>query len=59
MSIDRALRMIFRESGRAYSWKRTDNGAFDGVSALHLMLDGELADIMHVRRYLEAECAGG
>lgn len=59
MSIDRALRMIFREPGRAYSWIRTDNAAFDGVSALHLMLDGELADIMRVLRYLEAECAGG
>jgi len=49
MSIDRALRMIFRKPGRAYSWIRTDNAAFDGVSALHLMLDGELADIMRVR----------
>lgn len=59
MGIHRALRTVFWEPGRAYSWIRMDNAAFDGVNALHLMLDGELADIMRVRRYLEAECAVG
>ena len=49
----------FREPQRAYSWIRTDNAAFGGESAPHLMLDGELADIMRVRRYLEAERADG
>ena len=59
MGIHKALMTIFRKPERAYSWIRTDNAAFDGVSALHLMLGGELADITRVRRYLEAECAGG
>ena len=59
IGIHKALMTIFREPQRAYSWMRTDNAAFDDVSALHLMLFGELADIMRVRRYLEAECAVG
>ncbi len=59
IGIHKALMTIFRKSERAYSWIRTDNAAFDGVSALHHMLDGELADIMRVRCYLAAECAGG
>ncbi|BAV63116.1 MULTISPECIES: MbcA/ParS/Xre antitoxin family protein [Sphingomonadaceae] len=59
MGIQEALMTIFRKPERAYSWIRMDNAAFDGVSALHLMLNGELADIIRVRRYLEAECAGG
>ncbi|MCB2061385.1 MAG: DUF2384 domain-containing protein, partial [Novosphingobium sp.] len=41
------------------SWIRTENAAFDGVSALHLMLSGDLTNIMRVRRYLDAECVGG
>lgn len=59
IGIHKALMTIFHEPRRAYSWIRTDNAAFDGVSALHLMLGGKLADIIRVRRYLEAECAVG
>lgn len=59
MGIHNALRIVFREPQRAYSWTRTENAAFDGESALHLMLSGELTDIMRVRRYLDAECVGG
>lgn len=58
MGIHKALMTIFREPERAYSWIRTDNAAFEGMSALHLMLSGELTDIMRVRRYLDAECVG-
>lgn len=58
MGIHKALMTIFREPERAYSWIRTDNAAFGGESALHLMLSGELTDIMRVRRYLDAECVG-
>lgn len=59
MGIHKALMTIFQEPERAYSWIRTDNAAFDGVSALRVMLGGQLTDIMRVRCYLEAECAGG
>ncbi|MEZ5679850.1 MAG: MbcA/ParS/Xre antitoxin family protein [Erythrobacter sp.] len=59
MGIHNALRIVFREPQRAYSWIRTENAAFDGDSALHLMLSGDLTDIMRVGRYSDAECAGG
>ena len=59
MGIHNALQIVFREQQRANSWIRTENAAFDGVSALHLMLSGDLTNIMRVRRYLDAECVGG
>ena len=55
MGIHKALRIIFSETLRGYAWIRTGNAAFDGASALRVMLGGELTDIMRVRRYLDAE----
>ena len=58
MGIHKALRIIFSEATRGYAWVRAANGAFDGASALDVMLGGELTDIMRVRRYLDAERGG-
>lgn len=58
MGIHKALRIIFTEPQRGYSWIRTGNSAFAGASALDVMLGGELTDIMRVRRYLDAERGG-
>lgn len=58
MGIHKALRIIFRESERGYRWVRTPNAAFGGVSALDVMLGGELTDLMRVRRYLDNERGG-
>src|SRR3546814_647155 len=55
MGIHKALRIIFRESERAYAWIKAPNEAFGGCSALDIMLGGELTDLMRVRRYLDAE----
>jgi hypothetical protein len=55
MGIHKALRLIFREPERSYHWPRLPNRAFDGRSALDIMLGGELTDLMRVRRYLDAE----
>jgi len=55
MGIHKALRIIFGEPQRAYKWVKTENLAFQGKSALEVMLGGELTDIMRVRRYLDAE----
>ena len=55
MGIHKALRIIFREPARGYAWIRAANDAFDGRSALAVMLGGELTDLMRVRRYLDAE----
>lgn len=55
MGIHKALRMIFREPARGYTWVQAPNVAFDNKSALDIMLGGELTDLMRVRRYLDAE----
>lgn len=56
MGIHKALRLVFRDPARGYAWIKTPNDAFDGRSALDVMLGGELTDLMRVRRYLDAEC---
>lgn len=56
LGIHKALRIIFgRDPGRAYTWVRRANDAFDGQSALEVMLRGEMLDLYGVRRYLDAE----
>lgn len=55
IGIHKGLRLIFREPQRGYAWIRKANAAFDGRSALEVMLGGELTDLMRVRRYLDAE----
>jgi hypothetical protein len=58
MGIHKALRSIFGESPRVYEWVKAPNAAFDGASALTVMLRGDLTDLMRVRRYLDAERGG-
>ena len=58
MGIHKALRIVFREPRRGYEWVRKANDAFGGLSALDVMLGGELTDLMRVRRYLDAERGG-
>lgn len=55
MGIHKALRLIFREPQRGYAWIKAANTAFGDRSALDVMLDGDLTDLMRVRRYLDAE----
>lgn len=55
MGIHKALRILFREPQRGYAWVRAENDAFGGRSALAVMLQGDLTDLMRVRRYLDAE----
>ena len=55
MSSHKALRIIFREPERGYGWIKRPNDAFDGASALDVMLGGELTDIITIRTYLDAE----
>lgn len=55
IGIHKALRLIFREPERSYDWPKRANDAFDGRSALQVMLGGELTDLMRVRRYLDSE----
>lgn len=55
MGVHKALRIIFREPQRGYGWIKASNQAFEGHSALEIMLGGELTDLMRVRRFLDAE----
>ena len=58
MGIHKALRIILTEPERTYGWVKRPNEAFGGRSALGVMLQGELADLVRVRRYLDAERGG-
>ncbi len=58
IGIHKALRIVFSEAQRGYVWIKSSNSAFAGLSALDIMLGGELTDIMRVRRYLDAERGG-
>jgi hypothetical protein len=57
LGIHRALRCIFADSDRALRWIGAPNEAFDGASALDLMLAGGLGGIQRVKAYLDAEIA--
>ena len=54
MGIRKALRLLFKEPARGYGWIKRGNDVFGGVSALDVMLGGQITDIMRVRRYLDA-----
>ena len=55
MGIHKGLRYLFKESSRSYEWIRKPNAAFDGMTALDVMLRGEMADLAAMREYLNAE----
>ncbi len=54
MGIHKALRLLFKEATRGYGWVKRANDAFGGMTALDVMLGGQMTDIMRVRRYLDA-----
>jgi hypothetical protein len=54
MGIHKALRLLFRDPNRGYGWILRPNAVFGGRTALAVMLDGQLTDLMRVRRYLDA-----
>lgn len=58
MGIHEALRHLFTEPERAYSWVARPNAAFGGKSALDRMLAGAPSDLTAVRAYLDAERGG-
>lgn len=54
LGIHKALRLLFRDAERGYGWVTRANADFAGRSALEVMLDGRITDLMRVRRYLDA-----
>lgn len=55
MGIHKGLRYLFREPARGYGWLRRPNAAFGGLSALDLMLRGEISDLSAMREWIDAE----
>lgn len=55
LGIHKALRLLFDDPTQGYGWVKRPNAAFGGLSALQIMLGGQLTDLMRVRRYLDAQ----
>ena len=55
MGIHKGLRYLFRDPERGYAWIRKPNAAFEGRSALDVMLRGEMTDLIALRDWLNAE----
>jgi Protein of unknown function (DUF2384) len=58
LGIWKSLRILFTVDKRGEEWIRRPNDYFDGLSALEVMLSGKFADLVHVRRYLDAQRGG-
>lgn len=54
LGIHKALRIIFSEPARGYEWVQSDNKAFAGKSALAILKQGGMEDIIRIRRYLDS-----
>ena len=55
IEIHKALRCIFSDPDRGYAWIRKPNKAFDGKSALDVMMSGKIEDMADIRNYLDIE----
>jgi hypothetical protein len=55
MGIHKGLRYLFRDPARGYAWVRKPNATFGGLSALDLMLRGEMSDLSTMREWIDAE----
>lgn len=58
LGIHKALRIVFIEPGRGYEWVQSENKAFSGKSALTILKQGGMEDIIRIRRYLDSVRGG-
>lgn len=58
LSIYKCLTILFPDPARADAWVRRSNRYWQDQSALDRMLTGTMADIIDVRRYLDAQRGG-
>lgn len=54
----KALEILFPDAKHAEAWISRPNRFFNGRTALEVMLDGRLADILKVRAYVDAQRGG-
>jgi Protein of unknown function (DUF2384) len=59
LGIYKALQILLPDADAADAWVKKPNRAFGGSSALALMLGGNVADLLRVRRWLDAARGGG
>lgn len=55
LAIFKALEILIPDASAADSWIRRNNDYFDGMSALDVMLGGQVVDIYRVRQYVDAQ----
>ena len=55
MGIHKGVRYLFSDPARGYVWIRKPNDNFNGLSALDVMMRGEITDLIDIRTYLDAE----
>lgn len=53
LGIHKALSIIFTDSERCYKWIKKANETYGGSSALDIMKQGTLTDLLRVRQYLD------
>lgn len=58
LGIHKALRIIFTDPATGYDWMCTENAALGGRSALEVMQNGGMEDIVRIRRYLDSVRGG-
>jgi len=58
ITIHKCLNILFTDARRADEWIRRPNKYWSDQSALDRMLSGKMADIIDVRRYLDAQRGG-
>jgi hypothetical protein len=59
LGIYKSLQILLPDADAADAWVKKPNTAFGGSSALALMLGGNISDLLHVRRWLDAARGGG
>lgn len=58
LGIHKALRLVFADPVAGYRWMSAPNAAFGGASALDLLRQGGMEDILRLRRYLDSVRGG-
>lgn len=58
LAIWKALQILFTETTSADAWIKRGNAYFQDKSALDVMLEGQFANILAVRQYIDAQRGG-
>lgn len=58
LGVHKALRLVFSDPAAGYRWMSAANTAFGGMSALDLLRQGGMEDLIRLRRYLDSVRGG-